>query len=755
MDSSDERDSEDDDIPSEPAVRSTLVRGPPEPAVHDMMEQEVEDEQEEPQEEEEVDGEPAVLPLVPAPPGLPGGGAVPMPPNCTILDHHLDQIRDYSVAVPTDILLQAMDEFMARWIGYPKMYEQSLIDCAYKLFGYNNENDIAVPEHVTAKETTFVEKGLFLYFRMQNAGLVIADVEESVIGLNFTRTLETINNLATMIKLHARNKVVTDLNVSLGNTSAVHKWELAISTSDEDATRYQKFLLYLLRTAYDRNLRKYNGRLYKQIVVHPYRTHAWELECDIAEYVYGCAKKEGNFEMWLNMTSSHSNISNAIEYLKSCKDFELPTLVPNRHVFAFKNCLYDAENNTVYEYADSECHIPSAMVAAKFFNIEFPIALADVEQVDWRDIPTIKLDYILDHQKIPTEPHIVNKKEYFVNAEGKRKYRLVPDEDKPLFSAKDWFYIFIGRMVYEIHEHDDWQVLMFIKGVAGSGKSTLGKIVSYLYDANDVGVLSNNTEKKFGLSALVEKLIYVCYEVKNDFALDQGEFQCMVSGEQMSIPFKHEMAQSVMWRTHGMFMGNEVASWCDNSGSMSRRIVLGLFNEIVTDGNPKLFSELQEEMGHILVKCNRAYREAAFFFGHMDVWNVLPHYFVSNRRQLRANTHPLAYFFENTTELLWDKNGYMSLQDLQLMMNIFLSSDGSFKTHKKGFNADFYQWVLDAYELRVETDVRDYKGSVSTLPFVTGLTDKSAPHLITVPALASVASPQPQGGDSVPLIAAD
>lgn len=708
-----------------------------------------EDEEEESEQDEFMDDElqpassvaPAAVVAVAPPPHalqpLPSNAAeVPQPPNTTLLDHHLDQIRDYAILLPNDVLLQALDEIIDRWIHYPQQYAQhSTITCAYKLFGYINDHDVAVPEQVTTRETTFVEKILFLYFRMQNAGLVNPEVEDSVVAVNFTRVLETINNLGALVKLHARNKVVTDLNVSLGNSTAVHKWELALTTNDDDATRYQKFLLYLLRTAYDRNLRKYNGRMYKQIVVHPYRTHAWEFECEIAEYVYGCARKEGNFEMWLNMTASHSNISNAIEYLKSCKDFELPTLVPNRHVFSFKNCVYDAENNMVYEYTDPACHIPSSLVAAKFFNIDFPIAMADVEH-EWRDISTVKLDHILDHQLIPTEPHVVHKKQYYVDEQGKRKHRLVPDDDKPQFSAKEWFYIFIGRMVYEIHEHDDWQVLMFIKGVAGSGKSTLGKIVSYLYDANDVGVLSNNTEKKFGLSALVQKLIYVCYEVKNDFALDQGEFQCMVSGEQMSIPFKFQTAQSVTWRTHGMFMGNEVASWCDNSGSMSRRIVLGLFNEIVTDGNPKLFQELQEEMGHILLKCNRAYREAAYYFGCMDVWNVLPPYFVVNRRSLRANTHPLAYFFESSSELLWDKNGYMSLQDLQLMMNIFLSSDGSFKTHRKGFNVDFYQWVMDAYALSVETDVREYKGSMTTVPFVTGVTDKTSPHYLQPLSLA-------------------
>ena len=667
------------------------------------------------------DAAPVVAPVNAAP--------VSEPPPCSILDHHSDAIRDYQLSIAESVLFQAHDELVERWLTYGKKYASydQVVQCAYKLFGV--QAGAVDVDALAAQEKALQEKVLHLYYRMVNDALINKDVENSLMEMNFTRILEAINNMACMIRYFERIKLVTDQNLSLGVASAVHKWQLQISETDDEATRYQKFLLYLLKTAYGRNLRKYNGRLYRQIVVNSFRTHAWEVDSEISDFVYSCAMKEKNFEMWLHMTSAHSNISNAIDYLKSCVDFELPTLQPNRHVFSFRNCIYDAEENEVYEFGNPACQIPASLVAAKFFNLDFPLHFVPISE-DWRNIPTVKLDHILDHQKIPTHMHTIKRKEVTYDANGRRQVQLVEDLDQPQFSAKEWFYVFIGRMIYEIHEHDDWQVLLFIKGVAGSGKSTLGKIVSYLYDTHDVGVLSNNTEKKFGLSALVQKLIYVCYEVKNDFALDQGEFQCMVSGEQMAIPFKFQTAQSVSWKTHGMFMGNEVASWCDNSGSMSRRIVLGLFNEVVTDGNPKLFQELQEEMANILLKCNKAYRIAAAAFGALDVWNVLPSYFVTNRRQLRANTHPLAYFFENTTELLWDKKAYMSLLDLQLMMNIFLSSDGSFKAHRKGFNSDFYQWVMDAYELRVETDVREYKGNVTTLPFVTGITDKTLPHYL-------------------------
>jgi hypothetical protein len=142
-----------------------------------------------------------------------------------------------------------------------------------------------------------------------------------------------------------------------------------------------------------------------------------------------------------------------------------------------------------------------------------------------------------------------------------------------------------------------------------------------------VAVLSNNIETKFGLSGIYEALIYLCYEVKKDFQLDQGEMQSMISGEPISIAIKNQDPKSITWGSHGFFMGNELPRWVDNSGSISRRIVLALFGQRVTDGDPKLFEKLQAEMGNIIVKINRAYRECAAAYGCSDIWSVIHPYF--------------------------------------------------------------------------------------------------------------------------------
>jgi hypothetical protein len=53
-----------------------------------------------------------------------------------------------------------------------------------------------------------------------------------------------------------------------------------------------------------------------------------------------------------------------------------------------------------------------------------------------------------------------------------------------------------------------------------------------------VGVLSSNTEAKFGLGAFYDKHLVLCPEAKRKFSLPQGNFQSMISGEEVSVAIK-------------------------------------------------------------------------------------------------------------------------------------------------------------------------------------------------------------------------
>jgi hypothetical protein len=418
----------------------------------------------------------------------------------------------------------------------------------------------------------------------------------------------------------------------------------------EETNDYQKLLLYLLNCAHDEGYRKYNGDCYVQKFTDGDQyTYAWERKCSILEFIYQVTSKNFNFDMWKCMTCGKGNASSAAEYLGHCKDPEFPDLVKDRRVFSFRNGVYVAKHwdgaryiDVFWPYADKTRTLPQRIVACKYFDTIFD-DYAGVQ--DWYDIPTPYLQSILAFQEFPED-------------------------------VARWMYVFIGRLIYEVGELDGWQVIPFLKGTAGSGKSTIVlKVCGNLFEKSDVGILSNNIERKFGISAFADKYLFVAPEIKSDLQMEQAEFQSIVSGEDIQVNVKFAKAHSIEWKVPGILAGNEVPQWADNSGSISRRAVIFDFSKQVVDGDMELARKLEREMPAILKKCNRAYLETAQRFGSKNIWNHLPVYFKGTRADLEEVTNSMENFL-NSDKIELAPEGTCPY-------NEFISA---FKTHAKEFN---------------------------------------------------------------------
>ena len=109
-------------------------------------------------------------------------------------------------------------------------------------------------------------------------------------------------------------------------------------------------------------------------------------------------------------------------------------------------------------------------------------------------------------------------------------------------------------------------------------------------------------------------------EVKEDLTLDQAQMQSMITGEEVSIQRKGLKAVSVVWKAPGLLAGNELAKWTDNSGSISRRLVIIRFDNKIKNSNPNMKNELRNERPKMLHKCIQAYLEAIKLYGKKDIW---------------------------------------------------------------------------------------------------------------------------------------
>jgi len=466
---------------------------------------------------------------------------------------------------------------------------------------------------------------------------------------------------------------------------------------EEDASPYQALLIYLLQRAYELGYRRYKDQCCTEIR----NTRAWKPVKEIKDFVYDETQKEDNIDMWKNLTNRGNMAHDVIRHLSNCKDIQFSEIKKDRHVWSFANGLLDArpipENRdlktgaphfTFCEYTSREFHeLDPELVSCKYFDLPFD-PCHDIE--DWYNIATPNFQKVLDYQRF--------------------------DE-----SVCRWLYVFMGRLCYDVNEMDGWQIIPFLKGIAQSGKSTLiTKVARKFYECEDVSTLSNNIEKKFGLSSIYKGFMFISPEIKGDLQLEQAEFQSLVSGEDVSVARKCESAISIQWKTPGILGGNEVPNWKDNSGSILRRLATVNFGrQIAPDvADPHLDEKLELELPAILCKCLRAYLDYAHKYSDKDIWNILPGYFKQIQNQIATVTNALQHFLCSEKvrfgkELCVPQRIFVERFNQHCKENVL----GTFK-----FNQDFYAGPFSSRELEVRTESRIYNGnSYSLQPFIFGV----------------------------------
>ena len=464
---------------------------------------------------------------------------------------------------------------------------------------------------------------------------------------------------------------------------------------EKDASPYQKLLIFLLRQAYRYGYRRYRDQCCKEIR----NTRAWKTIKEIKDFVYDETQKEDNAEQWMNLTNRGGMANDVIRHLSNCKDIQFSEIKKDRHIWSFQNGLLDArpipENRAAngdykisfYTYTSNEfADLDPTIVSCKYFDAPFD-SYDDI--VDWYDIPTPTMQSVLDYQKF--DPMVCR-----------------------------WIYVFMGRLCYDFNELDAWQVIPFLKGIAGTGKSTLIKLSKKFYECEDVSVLSNNIEKKFGLQSIYKGFMFISPEIKGDLQLEQAEFQSMVSGEDVSVARKNETATTIQWKTPGFLGGNEVPNWKDNSGSILRRLATVNFGKQIAlnDADPHLDDKLELELPAILCKCLRAYLDYSNKYSDKDIWNVLPKYFRDIQNQVANVTNALRHFL-SSEKFVFGKDYFVPQREFV----------AQFKQHCNEntlkipvFHPDFYAGPFSAKDLEVRVDTKIYNGQAyATQPFIFGV----------------------------------
>jgi len=528
-----------------------------------------------------------------------------------------------------------------------------------------------------------LHKLITLHHRFAEEGLLTDKETGSINLVKFNKLFEIFHYWELGIRSLFRVKIASDPHYDSSMNTDIGLFRFNRVDPDNN-TPYQNLILYLLASLTESGIRKQSDCCMKRVYTEDgYDTHAWSPMCSIKEFVYKRTQKDVNYDQWHNLTSNPTNAKNAIKYLEDVEDPQFINVVKDRHLFSFPNgiyesCIWDSEAEIYtdrfyyYEPADGERNVielDTKRSSCKYFDIDF----VDNQYPDWYDIPTPHTQSILDYQKFPEDV-------------GK------------------WMYILLGRLLYEVGEMDDWQIMPFLKGVARSGKSSIvTRIAKDFFHNLDIGVLSNNCEKKFALSSLIGKFLFIAPEIKGDIGLEQCDFQTVISGEDTSVPEKFKTAKSERWIVPGIMAGNEPPNYVDNSGSVSRRLVVFNFTKKVKKANAQLGKLLHLEIPFLLQKCNRAYLEAVQRFGKKDVWDsVLPAYFKQTQEDMAQQTNALAHFLASG-KLVFGEDLYCKQRDFTTALNEHVRENNLIR---HSWNEDYYSSVFEERGITIERSKR-------------------------------------------------
>ena len=500
-------------------------------------------------------------------------------------------------------------------------------------------------------------------------------------------------------------------------------------------TTFQNLMEYVLSLLQTAELRRLENTCYKQIITKEgHHSHAWEVynkdQSSIRHFIAQNVTKETDYEQWRNLTNPRDNGEKIAEHLALYPQVEFPVLQINRHLFAYSNGLYNFIQDMFYPF---EVEVTDEYGDAVYESGQrhWPQMAADItefrQRIGWKDYeataPTdedVAAKYFDQPFRFSITPE--DEETFDVNEIRIPEIELLLDTQELTAETKRWVLIMLARLFYAVGELDGWEVMLFIKGVAGSGKSTLAKLVRHCFQADSITTLSSNIEKKFGLSGIYKGLICICAEVREDFGLEQSDWQSAVSGEEVPVAVKHGTAFAHKWVTPFFFLGNVYPGYNDAGGSVARRMFMIEFNKKVVNSDPHLFRKVIENIDYFMRKSNVLYLEAVRLHADKSLWKhgILPEQVWEFHNNMVANTSSIAGFLQSGAFEFGDDHEqfYMPFKTFQ---NNFTEYVRSINGIPPRFNRDLYLHPLQEHGVRIETLTRTFGGEEHSGKFLVGI----------------------------------
>jgi hypothetical protein len=599
---------------------------------------------------------------------------------------------------PPEQLIQMLDTIISMWTPDDPKDLTELSDIVRRCLGLNNSDNITPYDVEVA-----MDKNIFMPIHNLKARFLIAHM---ISNPSYDRSSEFESKFSRLYMIQSYG-VEVYYNAVLWH-HRLQNPDLDIASSSIGVLRYMpredysdmkdflKFLTYCMLKLQTRRYRRYKGAIYRPIYNSKgYFTNAWEFHQEIKDFVWGAVDPDRQGHMFKIMYSrGTSHAEQAIKVLTYMKTNYFPELEPDRYLSSWRNGIYNVHKDKFYPYDKRNPYANNAKkptmealkknstetlksireLAEKLprFSAVFEGIASEIEAELEGGKPVEENIFIggsfcssiyID-QDFVDQSHVDWKKIQTPN------FQDILNDQKFNEETCKWIYALMGRGLYWCGDmnKENWQFSTIFLGHSGTGKSTLLKYLRKFFRIENVGILSNNIERQWAMSTLVDKHIVIGYEIKSDFQWDQAEFQQCAACEELLVAKKHKEAFVSTWRTPIFMAANEmIKCWRDNSGSLQRRLVVIPFRYYVPPANvnPNLMEDLQGEFSLWIQKINKAYQMATADYGSKEIWSVLPQQLKEASEETMQSVHPLMVtFFINIKLLLLTFSSTFSMNQI-------------------------------------------------------------------------------------------
>ena len=210
-------------------------------------------------------------------------------------------------------------------------------------------------------------------------------------------------------------------------------------------------------------------------------------------------------------------------------------------------------------------------------------------------------------------------------------------------------YALIGRLFFPVSMLDGWQVMPYLTGVGGTGKSQIMLVIASLFRPNAIGALASKREEVFGMANIIDKEIIIGSDMPASLskAIRQEDVQSMTSGEPMEIARKGKIAINKVWTSPIIMCSNHMPDYVNTGNNIGRRMVTFRFNNPIAKKDNDLLKNIREsELPNIVAKGLASYALYRIKVNEAgDFWRAVPPQINEWQKHLSSSTSQLYKFF--------------------------------------------------------------------------------------------------------------